>query len=605
MTPLPTPPQEPPRTVARIFPLLIIVIGAVAYLNSLNGAFVFDDIRSILERHGAPLRQWMLHSSRPLVDFSFYLNDRLGGARPAGYHVVNLLLHLSAGLLLLGVAHRLLRRCATLAAPLAFAVAAIWTAHPLLTQSVTYISQRAEVMMGVFYLLTLYAFLRAVAPDAPIPDGARNPGNSKSEARNPKQIQNSNDQSGKTVCFLTESLSWISSLWISSLFRVSGFGFRNSCISRQKCRVAPRGWFAISIAACALGMATKTVMVTAPILVLSADWMLVAGSFREMVRRRALFYAGLFGTWAVPLILLAAPLERTASVGLDATTLSPLHYALTQPAVILHYLALAFWPLNLCFDYAWPAAAPGAAALWPAAALAALILAAAWLVRRHKELGFSALWFLVILAPSSTFMPITDVAVEHRMYLPLAGVVGVAVGAGYGLIARVPWPAVRRGLLAGALAGVVLCLGALTAERNAVYRSPVALWQDVVAKRPANTRAYLNLAAAWLDAGRPAEAARVCNAVLLRLGEFARMSASDIPVKAHGETGVDLFVRSRHYAHAQNYRGVAAAQQGQVDVAVQAFAEAVRLFPQFDSARINLAQAERDLPAQHAHAAGP
>jgi protein O-mannosyl-transferase len=116
------------------------------------------------ERLWAEIRQ----SSRPLVDLSFAVNRAVGGLEPFGYHVFNLLVHILAALALFGLARRSLgapgvtgEAASANTVGAAFAMALLWALHPLQTQSVTYISQRAESMMGLFYLLTLYGVARA------------------------------------------------------------------------------------------------------------------------------------------------------------------------------------------------------------------------------------------------------------------------------------------------------------------------------------------------------------------------------------------------------------------------------------------------------------
>ena len=105
---------------------------------------------------------------RPLVNLSLALNYRAGGLSVTGYHVVNLVIHLLAALLLFGLVRRTLERptlrprYGAASVPLAFMIALLWTVHPLQTESVSYIIQRAESMMGLFYLLTLYFFIRGV-----------------------------------------------------------------------------------------------------------------------------------------------------------------------------------------------------------------------------------------------------------------------------------------------------------------------------------------------------------------------------------------------------------------------------------------------------------
>jgi len=161
----------------------IIALAAVlAYGNSFAGVFVFDDLASIPDnpsiRHLWPLREvlapahgGMTVSGRPLINLSLALNYAVGALRPWGYHLFNLTVHILAGLALYGVLRRTLARTNPEAKAdddfWALATALLWTLHPLQTESVTYVVQRAEAMMGLFYLSTLYAFIRSVDSEPP------------------------------------------------------------------------------------------------------------------------------------------------------------------------------------------------------------------------------------------------------------------------------------------------------------------------------------------------------------------------------------------------------------------------------------------------------
>jgi Flp pilus assembly protein TadD len=162
------------------WPILVIVVaGSLAYSNSLAGPFVFDDELSILEnlsirelwhlgRVLAPERELPV-AGRPLVNLSFALNYAAGGYSVAGYHLVNVALHLACALLVFGAVRRTLvrtRLADRVSWPpmyLAFAASLLWTLHPLNTEAVNYVTQRTELMMAAFYLLTLYAAIRAAA----------------------------------------------------------------------------------------------------------------------------------------------------------------------------------------------------------------------------------------------------------------------------------------------------------------------------------------------------------------------------------------------------------------------------------------------------------
>ena len=153
----------------------------LAYSNSFCGVFVFDDRLEIV-KNPALERLWppggamfggQTMPARPLPYYTFAINYALHGTKVWGYHAVNLAIHLAAGLVLFGIVRRTLRmprvpsRYAAAADGLALAAALLWVVHPLQTESVTYIYQRMESLMGLFYLLTLYCFLHSAASPRP------------------------------------------------------------------------------------------------------------------------------------------------------------------------------------------------------------------------------------------------------------------------------------------------------------------------------------------------------------------------------------------------------------------------------------------------------
>ena len=173
----------------------ILTLAALgAYWNSFNVPFLLDDTSAISEntsiRHLGRIGDVLsppptvATTARPLLNLTLALNFAGGGMSVRGYHAVNLLIHICAGLALLGIVRRtLLRRrlrprYGDAALPLAAAAALLWTLHPLQTESVTYISQRAESLMGLFYLLTLYGFIRSVD----VGRGRRTPPHSEAKA---------------------------------------------------------------------------------------------------------------------------------------------------------------------------------------------------------------------------------------------------------------------------------------------------------------------------------------------------------------------------------------------------------------------------------------
>ena len=153
---------------------LIAAAAAGAYATSFLGSFQFDDIPSLLENPtvrrlwppGIPLSPphgALTVSGRPILNLSFALNYAVSGYGLWSYHALNLLIHIGAALALFGIVRRTLAGAGAPASQgTALAVAAVWAVHPLTTESVTYVVQRAESLMGLFFLLTLYFFVRGV-----------------------------------------------------------------------------------------------------------------------------------------------------------------------------------------------------------------------------------------------------------------------------------------------------------------------------------------------------------------------------------------------------------------------------------------------------------
>ena len=513
-------------------PLLVVAAGLLAYCNSFTGPFIFDDEPSILEnptiRHLWPVWQALSppHKSeitvdgRPIINLSLAVNYALGGYNVWGYHTLNLAVHILAGLALLGVVRRTLlqprlrEQFGAVANELALAVAVLWTVHPLQTESVTYVIQRCELLMGLFCLLTLYCFIRGV-------ESAR-----------------------------------------------------------------PRAWCGLCVAACALGMVSKEVMVAAPLIVLLYDRVFLASSFRELWRRRTALYVGLAATWLILAVLVVK--THHANTGFGIKDLTPWDYLKTEAGVIVHYLRLCLWPRPLVIDYSdWPITRLLKDSLVPGIVVAGLLGATAWAFRHRSRMAFLGAWFFLILAPTSSILPsLGEVAAERRMYLPLAAVIVLVVMGIHALAGRRSMP-VFLGLAVG--------LGFLTVQRNQDYRSSIAIWGDTVAKRPGNLRAHYNLGVALSHVGRfeeaighyeqalrfapdDAEAQNNWGVCLSGLGKMQEAIA-------HYEQALRL---KPDYAEAHNNLGLTLSQIGRIEDAIGHYEQALRIKPDYSIAHFNL-----------------
>ncbi len=315
-----------------------------------------------------------------------------------------------------------------------------------------------------------------------------------------------------------------------------------------------RAFQVLAVCLCALGMATKEVMVTAPIMIVLYDRAFVTGSLGEALRRRWGFYAGLAGTWATLGVLLATGEQVRVAGPLWRLDFS-FQYLLVQGQAVLHYLRLVVWPDALRIVYDWPVrgslAHHGPYAL-VTAALAAATLVALW---RNSWSGFLGAWFFLILSPSSSVVPLpTEVLAERRMYLPLAAVLTLGVVLLHAAVRRVlPRPTRARAVVTGALVGALaVALAVRSVARIGDYLTVVSIWADAVRKSPDSAIAHSNLGRALQDQGRREEA------------------------KAHFRIAIQLAPKR---PNAYQYLGVALAREGRQDEAEPLIREAVRLEP--------------------------
>lgn len=551
------------------FPLLVIAAGLYAYHNSLNGPLIYDDLPAIVENPlirtlwppwhvltpppGSPL---MHEVGRPTVILSLAINYALGGLNVVGYHVVNLAIHLVAALTLYGIVRRTLLRPALRsqhgaeASFLALAVALIWVVHPLASESVTYIIERTESLMGMFLLLTLYAVIRAASPAA-----------------------------------------------------ADGHGGADS---RR-----PLGWYAAAVVCCALAMGSKEVAVVAPLLILAYDRLFLSTSLRDALRRRSGLYAA-FGVVFVVTVLIS---HRFAG-GRHFDAVDTFDYLKTESGVIVYYLRLALWPHPLVADYSdWPIVSSVATVLPAALVVMALLAGTAWAFHRGRPVAFLGAWFFLILAPTSSFFPIVKEAIaERRMYLPLAAVIALVVIGGHTWI-RASWPRLgwptrwHRFAEAGIAVVLIATLAQVTVARNEDFGSTAAFWTDIIAKRPNNARAHLNLGDYLYRQGETSEAlAHFREAVRINpsyadahygLGTVLASQGKVSEATASYEAAITLYstlelaqdpdiAKNPGYAWAHLNLANAQAAQGRLDEAIANYTEAIRLRPGETLAHNNL-----------------
>jgi len=469
---------------------VLALATAAAYSSSFGGVFVNDDVRWIVENEA--IRQawppWAAAGGtlRPVLFWSLALNYAVSGLDTWSYHAGNLLIHLAASLVLFG----LLRRALT-AAPDALAVGQ---------------SGRGARAPG-----QRDAGQRDTGQrDAGRPDtGQRDTGPVGAGSRGADRPRHDGTAFAAALIWAlhplqTQAVTYViqrgESLAGLLLVLVLYCAYRGAWAGR-----ASRVWYGAAAAAFYLGLGTKEVMVVALPVLWVFDRLFLSGGFRAALAQRRGLYAALAGPLAVggALAMLARPgLVLGLVLGLvrgDAVDVTRWQYLLAQPGVILQYLRLCVWPFPQYLDYGWTPPATQWGYALPGAIAAVLLGATAWAVARGRRLGFAGAWFFLILAPTSSFVPLKDLLVEHRMYLPLAAVCTLAVLAAEAALARQrgagrPWRVAGPALLAV----VALGLGAATWRRNLDYHSELALWGGAAAGRADNAKRFYNLGLEFL-----------------------------------------------------------------------------------------------------------
>lgn len=496
-------------TASLAVPVLLALVF-VAYAGSWSAPFVLDDLPSVVDNPSIR-NLWALDQvffppavgptgGRPLANLSFAVSYALSGSNPWGFHLVNVLFHAAAVLLLRSMTRRLLL-LPTLrpvfgasAGLLALLVASVWAVHPLLTQCVTYVAQRTEVMMACCYLLTLLGFLH----------------------------------------------------W-------AGGGSRK--------------WAVISVLSCWLGVLIKETIATVPLLVLLFDRTLVSGSFLGALRARRGYYLALAGSWLLLGLLLLE--VRRRAVGFELGV-SPIDYALTQTKAIAIYLGLIVWPSPLVFDRG-PGLATSLSEVWPYAILLAVLLGSVALaLRRGWIWGLGGAWFLVILAPTSSFVPIIEAPIaDNRPYLAMTGLLAVAVIS--------LWRVTSRRVVVGVCSLLVMAELVGTWRRNQDFLDPQRLWQATLAQAPDNYRAHDHLA--HLALARP---------------------GAEAEALAHFEASLKLRPGHAHGLH--NYAMLLARDPARREEAIRQYEAALAMDPTMVETHNNLANSLALVPGREAEA---
>lgn len=427
------------KTGFKPWPLLLLAgLTVLSYGNSLHGRFVFDDQEVIFQPAVINARSLsgivsITTGWRQLLFATYAFNNYWSGFDPFSYHVVNLLLHVVNVLLVYGIILVLLRRHRLERAPeAALAGALIFGVHPLLSSAVSYVAGRSSVLCATFYFLAVLLFLKGLE---------------------------TNQRRPRVVYFVFMGLA----------------GF--------------------------LAWQAKQEAITLPLLLASilflqtekTNWRWIGGlaaiplAFAILIREQL---AGLFGA--------ISSNQELISAGFEPLLAFPVYFRTYLVALVGYYFPRFAVPLGLSAD---PHILPvehwySLEFLFAVPVLAGLV----WLTLhfRKTEPLFSLGMAAMLVSPLTAYavVPLPDVVLEHRAYIPALGMALLAAWL-FQLLTR-SYLKVRWIVLAAAAATLM----SMTATRNNVWATNIALWEDAVAKGPAKPRSHFNLAQAYQDAGR-------------------------------------------------------------------------------------------------------
>ena len=447
------------RTAHLVASVLIMLVTSILYLNSLHASFHLDDFRVIVDN---PVFKFSRLSFSALVDVmasvravtmvTFALNYAVGGEDVFGYHVVNILLHGLTGIVLYALLFLTLTRTPggmiglrsnIRPDQIALWASLLWVAHPIQTQAVTYIVQRAAALAALFFLLTMLCYLKGRLAQ------------------------------GRT------RLRWY---LLGALTAVLALG------SKEIAFTLPLVLWLYE--ACFFTPAQRS-----PLKANLGTLLVVVGAMG------VISFIYVYGAYGGPQQLI----ELFSGRSDPYHEFSLWQRLLTKGRVVALYLSLLLVPipgrLNLDHDMV------NSLALWSPPStipawlfVGATVALAMMLVRHHRFIGYWLLWFFLNIALESSIVS-NELVFEHRLYLPSMGImVGVVVA----VVMAVVWVTEMWGMarwrtmvVPAILVPVLIGYGAWTIERNGVWENEITLWRDTAEKSPVKFRPRINLGYAY------------------------------------------------------------------------------------------------------------
>lgn len=514
--------------------VLIPSISIALYLNSLNNPFHFDDIPSIVENpyirdlKDIPLFLKGLDVQtgwfRVLPTLSFAINYHLHGLHVFGYHLVNLILHILSGILVYFISRNLFDLGLKKSGP----------PDPW--------NKRIDLLS----LLTAAIFIS-----------------------HPIQVN--------TVTYVVERNEGLASLF----YLLSFFLFINGSFTKGLSKVF---YFLGVIITFLFAILSKEIGFTLSIVLILFDLLFVCKN-RAMIRKRLIVYFGI----SVLLVLYLSFFMRGGIFTLlfrTAHPWTPWENLLTQSNVIIQYLKLLLFPLprwlNIDHDFQVSRSLLEYPTLLSVSIILLLLIFAGILIKKNRSVSFSIFCFFIVLSPTSSIIPIWDIMVEYRLYLPLFFYAFVLTSGLHYLNNLFAQHWSKRSGQVIVLGISILILGfysITTIERNRIFKDGLTLWTDAARKSPNKMRVHHNLGRAYWGKGRIDEA--------IREGEIALRLSADLDIK-------------ENVKYVLNLLGGAYFLKGESDKALRILQRAIEVDPNFATSYYNVscidaAKKEREL----------
>ena len=546
--------------------VLMMIVAFIIYSNTFHTPFVFDGTRAIEENHFIRVTELSWRNiinaatgygkNRPVSNLTFAFNYYFGRYKVVGYHLVNILIHIANGILLysflkitFSVYHRKRYDGSKLnsftVTSISFCTALLWLAHPIQTQSVTYIVQRMNSMGAMFFMLSLLLYAKGRLSQQRFSQISDNQAINNREKRN------------------------------------SIFGYV---------------WFSGCALAGILAFGSKESTVSLPFFILLYEWYFFQDFNLNWLKKSLKYISAvviLLGLVAF-IFLGSEPLEKLKALrDFSEGQFTLGQRLLTQTRVVIHYLSLIICPhpsrLNLDYDFPLSYSLMNPiTTLFSLTAIIGLLFLGLYLAKRERLISFCIFWFFGNLVIESSVIPLALIF-EHRLYLPsmMLFLIPVTLGDRY---IKLTW--IRAGLVCLA----VVVLSVWTYQRNAVWENTLTLWTDVVKKSPNKARPHLNLGESLSELERFDESLDHYLAAIrikpdytkayINVGNaMQRQERTDEAINYYREA-IRL---GPSFAAVHNNLGNILAKQNKIQEAIYHYTEALRLEPDSAGTHYNLA----------------